>query len=121
MTQDVKFETQDGAVLIEADVLPDTSDDEGPTRAGLRDRIRGQSVVEAKATLNEALSHTLAANARALNSSTEEMDPQPDEVELMFGLKATGELGNIAIAKVSAEASMSVRILWRRSASSSNT
>jgi len=33
-------------------------------------------------------------------------------VELSFGLKATGELGNIAIAKASGEANFTIRLLW---------
>jgi hypothetical protein len=116
VTEYIKFKTSAGDVLIEADVQPaDLEDDEGPSKAGFRDWIRGSNVVEAKTTLEEALERTLAANAQALGTSAGKLKPRPDVIELTFGLKATGELGNIAIAKVSAEASMNVRILWQRS------
>jgi Trypsin-co-occurring domain 1 len=39
----------------------------------------------------------------------------PTEVEVTFGLKATGEVGNIAIAKAGAEANIEVRLKWMRS------
>jgi NTP-dependent ternary system trypsin peptidase co-occuring protein len=38
---------------------------------------------------------------------------KPEEVELTFGLKATGEAGNIAVAKVGGEATFEIRLLWR--------
>ena len=40
-------------------------------------------------------------------------DP-PDEIEVTFGLKAGGELGNFAIAKASAEANYTVKMTWQR-------
>jgi hypothetical protein len=42
-------------------------------------------------------------------------DP-PDEVEVTFGLKATGELGNFAVAKAGAEASYTITLTWKREA-----
>ena len=38
----------------------------------------------------------------------------PDEVEVTFGLKAAGEAGNFAVAKVGAEASYTVTLKWKR-------
>jgi hypothetical protein len=40
-------------------------------------------------------------------------DP-PDEMEVSFSLKASGELGNIAIGKAGAEANYTVTLRWRK-------
>ena len=47
-------------------------------------------------------------------------DP-PDEVEVTFGLKATGEVGNFAMAKVGTEASCTVTLTWKRKEESKGT
>ena len=39
---------------------------------------------------------------------------QADEVEVSFGLKASGELGSFMIAKVEAEANYSVTLKWKK-------
>jgi hypothetical protein len=40
----------------------------------------------------------------------------PDELEVTFGLKATGEVGNIAIAKGGGEANFTIKLSWKREA-----
>jgi len=41
--------------------------------------------------------------------------PDPsDEVKVTFGLQATGEVGNFAVAKVGTEASYTVKLTWKR-------
>jgi len=42
-------------------------------------------------------------------------------MEVTFGLKATGELGNFAVAKASAEASYTVTLTWKRKEESKDT
>ncbi|MFN8414559.1 MAG: CU044_2847 family protein [Anaerolineales bacterium] len=39
-------------------------------------------------------------------------DAKADEVEIKFGLKATGELGNFAVAKTGVEANYEVTLKW---------
>lgn len=36
-----------------------------------------------------------------------------DDLQPAFGLKAAGEVGNLAVAKASGEASCTVRLLWQ--------
>jgi hypothetical protein len=35
-------------------------------------------------------------------------------MEITFGLKATGEAGNLAVGKVAGESNYQVRMLWKR-------
>ena len=37
-------------------------------------------------------------------------------MEITFGLKATGEVGNLAVGKVAGESNYQVKMVWRRSA-----
>jgi len=39
---------------------------------------------------------------------------KPDEVEITFGLKASGELGSLVIAKAGVEANYSVKLTWKK-------
>jgi hypothetical protein len=39
---------------------------------------------------------------------------RPDEVEITFGLKASGELGSLVVAKAGVEASYSVKLTWKK-------
>ena len=48
-------------------------------------------------------------------------DSAPDEVEITFGLKATGELGGaIVLAKAGFEANYSVKMTWKKPENKSN-
>jgi hypothetical protein len=38
----------------------------------------------------------------------------PDEMELYFSLKATGELGNLVVAKSGGESNFNITLKWRR-------
>jgi hypothetical protein len=114
MAQYIEFPTTNGPVLVEVDrdeILPEGE----VTKAGLRDLLKRDRVAEAKTNFETALETSVAANASALTSAIDRLERRPAEVELAFGLKATGQLGNIAIAKISGEASFKVRILWTRS------
>jgi hypothetical protein len=43
-----------------------------------------------------------------------DISDRPDEVEVTFGLKATGEVGSFAVAKANAEANYKVKLTWKR-------
>ena len=46
----------------------------------------------------------------------EALEEPPAEMEITFGLKATGEVGNLAVGKVAGECSYQVKMVWRRPA-----
>ncbi len=72
----------------------------------------GEVIKEAGQTLEEALDKTLVPVARALIGRLREIEPQ--EAEVTLGLKLSAEAG-VVISKIAGEASLEVKLTWRRS------
>jgi hypothetical protein len=112
MSHYIQYTTEDGAtILVEAAVELD-EDQSGVVRAGLKEKA-GETVAQAKATFEEGL-EVVRHNAQVFIKKVRELPDPPDEVEVAFGLKATGEVGNFAIAKAGAEANYTVKLTWKR-------
>ena len=112
MTNYIQFTAEDGAtILVEAAVEPD-EDQSGVVRAGLKDKA-GETIAQAQASFEEGL-EVIRHNAKAFIKKVRDMPDPPDEVEVAFGLQATGEVGNFAVAKVGTEASYTVTLTWKR-------
>jgi glutamate mutase epsilon subunit len=113
MTRYLEFATGDGeSVLVEVD------DDEivpppGIEKAGLVSKRVGDTVATAAATFEEAIARAVRRNVEALDAAVLALPNAPTELELTFALKATGEVGNLAIAKVGGEANFTVRLAWK--------
>ena len=107
-------ETEGITVLVEADAT-EVAPPPGVEKAGLFSRTDkvGDAVAVAKVRFDVAIQRIIGENVRALTDAVAKLAAKPDEVELTFGLKATGEAGNIAIAKIGAEATFEIRLLWR--------
>jgi hypothetical protein len=119
MAQYIRFDDSQGTVsndgvLIEVDEA-EVAFPGGPVKAGVVDRVE-ETVVQAQATFQGALERVVRQNSQALIQSVRNLAESPNEVEITFGLKATGEVGNFAIAKGGAEANLTVRLLWQREA-----
>jgi hypothetical protein len=112
MSNYIQYTTEDGAIiLVEAAVEPD-EDQSGVVRAGLREKA-GETVVQAKANFEEGL-EIVRHSADAFMKKLRDLSDPPNEVEMTFGLKATGEMGNFAVAKAGAEANYTVKLTWKR-------
>jgi len=112
MTDYIQFTTEDGAtILVEAAAEADAYRS-GVVRAGLKDKA-GETIAQAKASFEEGL-EVIRHNARAFIKKVRDLPDPPDEMEVTFGLKATGEVGNFAVAKVGTEASYTVKLTWKR-------
>ncbi|MFE7077094.1 CU044_2847 family protein [Streptomyces sp. NPDC057620] len=113
MTQYIQFDTRAGHLLVEVEgqAVDETEEDE-VIKAGLGDRIR-TSVAAAGSSLEEALVQVIRANARVFVEAAMGLEQRPAEMELTFGVKATGEIGNLAISKAGGEANYTVRLLWK--------
>jgi hypothetical protein len=112
MTDYIQFTTEDGAtILVEAAAEADTYQS-GVIRAGLKDKA-GETIAQAKASFEEGL-EVIRYNARAFIKKVRDLPDPPDEMDVTFGLKATGEVGNFAVAKVGTEASYTVKLTWKR-------
>ena len=112
MTDYIQFKTEDGAtILVEAPAEADAYQP-GVVRAGLKEKA-GETIAQAKASFEEGL-EVIRHNARAFIKKVRDLPDPPDEVEVTFGLQATGEVGNLAVAKVGTEASYTVTLKWKR-------
>jgi hypothetical protein len=116
MARYIQYQTADGGtVLVEVE---DKADD-AVSKGGVVQASRGveavKDAIEKVETRFEDAMDTVRQNAQTIIDKVKEglTDP-PDEVEVTFGLKATGELGNFAVAKAGAEANYSVKMTWKR-------
>jgi hypothetical protein len=100
----VEFELSDGSkVLMETDDV-----ESGIVKTGIGDVAKRAGV-----TFDQAVESAHKA-ARVVLDKIRSMADSPDEIEITFGLKASGELGNIIVAKAGIEASYSVRVKWKK-------
>ena len=104
MTTYNEYKLEDGTtILVQIDEPPVG----GITKAS-RDTV-GNVIASVNQRFEEAFAG-VRQSALELRGQLEEM--QADEVEVTFGLKATGELGNFAIGQVGAEANYTVKLKW---------
>lgn len=111
MAHYIEFDSASGAVLVEVE-MEEVAPTPGVVKAGLADKVE-RGLARAQVTLEQALGAVLQSTAGALVSAAKNLDPPPGETEISFSLKATGELGNIAVCKASAEANYTVTLTWR--------
>jgi hypothetical protein len=111
MAHYIQFTTEDGSTI-----LVETAEEEtyqpGVAKAGLTDKVK-ETVAQAQTSFEDGL-EIVRHNAAAFIEKVRDLSDPPDEVEVSFGLKATGEIGNFAVANVGAEASYTVTLKWKR-------
>lgn len=104
MSRYVEFDLPDGStVVIESD-----GPDGGVVKAGL-----GEVAERARESFEQAVENARKA-ALVIVDKVRGLYDSPDEVEVTFGLKASGELNTLAVAKAGIEASYSVKLTWKR-------
>jgi hypothetical protein len=114
MASYLRFTAPDGgAILVEVEGVETGPTPGGVVKAGLKDRAQG-AVAEAQDAFEAALQRAIRFNAGAMIEAVDALDHRPDEVELAFGLKATGEAGNFAVAKAGGEANYAVKLTWKQ-------
>jgi hypothetical protein len=72
-----------------------------------------ETVEEIQVRFEDAM-NAVRQNAQVIIGKVRGLADPPDELEVTFGLKAAGELGNFAVAKASAEANYTVKMTWKR-------
>jgi hypothetical protein len=113
MARYIEFAGEEGdTILVEVDE-EEVTPPAGVEKAGLLGRRPSGSVADAAATFEEAVQRAVRRNVLAVSNAVKNLPARPSEVELVFGLKATGEIGNIAIAKVGSEANLSIKLTWK--------
>jgi hypothetical protein len=99
-----EYEIEEGVTIL----VQGKSEEGGMVKAS-RGGAEESVVVKAEKKFAEALDGVKAA-ARAMVNKLEDL--RADEVEVTFGLKTTGKLGNFAVGEVGAEANYTVKLKW---------
>lgn len=116
----VEFETEEGGTIL-VEVAEAGREEKveagGLVKAGLPDEVKkkGKEIIDqAEKSFEDGL-EVVRYNANAFIKKLKSglVDP-PDEVEITFGLKATGKAGNFAIAEAGVEANYTVKLTWKR-------
>jgi len=109
MSRYVEFTLPDGStVIIESDE-PETE----PVKA-----TRGGDIAERARETFEQAAESARKAALVILDKVRGLHDSPDEIEITFGLKASGELGNLVVAKSGVEASYSVKLTWKKTEAS---
>lgn len=98
----VEFPLEEGGSIV---VEVDEPESEGTIRAA-----RGDTIIKAKETLEEALNNVLPVT-KSLVEKLRSIGNQPDEIEISFGVKLS-TLAGAVIASASAEANFDVTVCW---------
>jgi len=100
----IEYSLKDGTtVLVHA---PDDLAASMPIKAA----VGGEQVVKAQKSFDEALESALTS-AEGMLKKFKSLDAE--EIELTFGLEATGEWSNFAIGKVGLTANFEVTLKWK--------
>ena len=112
MARYLRYLTSDGDVVLVEVESEAIAPQEGVVKAG-RIAEKVQDTVEDVQTKFEEAMNAVRQNAQVIIGKVKAIPDRPDEVEVTFGLKATGELGNFAVAKVGAEANYTITMTWK--------
>lgn len=110
MPRFIEYELEDGGTLyVEA---PEAERPSG----GLVSASRGEDEVTERAKEQfETAVDSVRASANALLGKLQDLSQKPDEIEVTFGLAASGELGgNFFVARAGLEANYTVKLVWRK-------
>jgi hypothetical protein len=111
LSNHIQFTTEDGnIILMEAEERDLASS--GVAKAGLREAA-SNAVAEARALFEEAIKSVVRINAETFYKAISNLSHPPSEVEMTFGIKATGEAGNFVITKVGGEANYTFKLVWK--------
>jgi hypothetical protein len=120
MSKYIQFESNDETGAI---ILVEVEEEEieiprgGSVKAGLKDNIKDglkSAVSVAIKPFEVAICAAMRHNVEGLMKAVRELEEPPSEVEITFGLKATGEASNIAVGKAGSEANYNVKLVWKR-------
>ena len=115
MTSYVAFGTRNGTLLLETD-LPSTLVREGQEQtgkaSGILDEVR-DTVAKGTGLFEDAVKTSIEATVNSFYSALASLSHPPSEVSIEFGLKVSGEVGNVIISKASAEANYTIKLNWK--------
>jgi hypothetical protein len=107
----MSFSSDDGSSILVEVSVDEIEPPTGVVKAGLGDRLRGATTT-ALDSLEHALATVIRTNTQAFLRAVDALPEAPDQIEIAFALKATGELGNIAVGRLGGEANYKVTLTW---------
>jgi hypothetical protein len=113
MADYIQFLSPDGNPMLVEVTEDETQSEQGVQKAGLKDKL-GRQMAVARTSFEDAIKHTIHHNANAFIQSVCTLPTLPSEAEMIFGLKVTGEAGNMAVAKIGGEANYTIRLTRQR-------
>jgi hypothetical protein len=112
MAHYIEFKTANGdSVLVEADIT-EVTPPPGVVKAGLGDKVK-ETIAAAQDTLEDAMGRAIGHNVQSIIEAVQSLPKSPTEIEITFGLKATGEIGNVAVGKAGGEVNYTVKLAWK--------
>ena len=113
MADYIQFNSEDGnSILVEVDE-GEISPQQRVQKAGLTE-MAGKSIAVAQTSFEQAIQKAMRYNAQVFLQSVVNLPILPSEAEITFGLKITGEVGNVAVGKAGGETNYTIRLIWRR-------
>ncbi len=101
-----------GSLLVEVDT-DEVVTPPGVVKAGLVGDAVATTISRAQETFEAALERAIKFNVEAFYQAIQALSKPPNEIEITFGLKATGEAGNVAVVKASGEVNYTVKLAWK--------
>jgi len=107
----VEYKMPDGStMLVESESTPGTVVRSG-NRGGLNIVESGKNFIDALGSVRGSMQALIA-----------ELDMlKVDEATVMFGLKAVGEVGNIAVGKLGGETNYQITLKWKKPSENTNS
>jgi hypothetical protein len=115
MTKYIQFNVEDeasGEVLVEVDEEEIISSEEGLVKVGIKDVLHS-TVAVAQNTFSTAVKNAIHYNVQVLINAIHSLPEPPTEIEVNFGLKVTGEAGNVAVGKMGGEVNYAIKLSWK--------
>ena len=118
MERYIQFTDEDGSTFLVEVGEEEVLSPGGIEKAGLKEalgKLAGNTVLAAQTTFEHAVDNVIQHNAKAFLQAIRNLPAQdkPESMEVMFALKATGEVGNTTIAKGTGEANYTIKMTWK--------
>ena len=115
MAHYIQFSTgdSDGSTLLVEVNQAKASPPPGVVKAGIKESLEN-TITTAQNTFTKAIKTAIHYNVQTFVDAVRSLPEPPTDVEITFGLKATGEVGNVAIGKMGGDVNYTVKLTWKQ-------
>lgn len=111
MSSYIQFPTVEGTTIL-VEVAPSEISNPEIVKAGLAETLDG-AIAKAQEKFDSALERIIRLNADSFFNALKSLTRAPSEIEITFGIKVTGEAGNVAIGKLGGDVNYTVKLSWK--------